>query len=106
MHDQPQNTQKPQNFLAKSCSASSASSAVIAAVAVLFLTGAAAADWPQYLGPERNGVYRGPALAEAWPTQGPRVAWRKTVGQGFAAPVVVQNRLILFHRVGAQEVVE
>ena len=66
----------------------------------------AAADWPQFLGPERNGVYRGPALAETWPAQGPRVAWRKTVGQGFAAPVVVQNRLILFHRVGAQEVVE
>ena len=65
-----------------------------------------AADWPQFLGPERNGIYRGPALAETWPAQGPRVAWRKTVGQGFAAPVVVQNRLILFHRMGAQEVVE
>jgi outer membrane protein assembly factor BamB len=67
---------------------------------------AVAADWPQFLGPERNGVYRGPALAETWPAKGPTVAWRKTVGQGFAAPVVVQNRLILFHRVGGQEVVE
>ena len=65
-----------------------------------------AADWPQFLGPERNGVYRGPALADTWPAKGPTVAWRKTVGQGFAAPVVVQNRLILFHRLGAQETVE
>ena len=65
-----------------------------------------AADWPQFLGPERNGVYRGPALAESWPAKGPTVAWRKTVGQGFAAPVVVQNRLILFHRQGAQEIVD
>ena len=65
-----------------------------------------AADWPQFLGPERNGVYRGPALADTWPAKGPAVAWRKTVGQGFAAPVVVQNRLILFHRLGAQETVE
>ena len=71
------------------------------------LSGAAvSADWPQFLGPERNGIYRGAALAEAWPAQGPRVAWRKTVGQGFAAPVVAGNRLIVFHRVGPQEVVE
>jgi outer membrane protein assembly factor BamB len=77
--------------------------------ALLFLTiagAAAAADWPQFLGPERNGVYAGPALAETWPAQGPRVVWRKKVGQGFAAPVVVQNRLILFHRLGGQEIVD
>src|SRR5919204_6721782 len=27
---------------------------------------AAAYDWPQFLGPDRNGVYRGPALSEKW----------------------------------------
>ena len=67
---------------------------------------AVSADWPQFLGPERNGIYRGPALAETWPAQGPRVAWRKTVGQGFAAPVVAGNRLIVFHRVGPRGIVE
>lgn len=66
----------------------------------------AAEDWPQILGPERNGVYRGPALAEAWGAQGPRVVWRKMVGAGFSGPVVVQGRVILFHRVGSEEVVE
>ncbi len=63
-------------------------------------------DWPQHLGPERNGVYRGPALAESWGAQGPRVVWRKSVGQGFSGPVVAQGRLILFHRVANEEVVE
>ena len=66
----------------------------------------AAQDWPQILGPERNGVYRGPALAETWGPQGPRVVWRKQVGAGFAGPAVVQGRVILFHRVGNEEVVE
>ena len=78
-------------------------------IALLLLTiggVAAAADWPQFLGPDRNGVYTGPALAEAWPAKGPAVVWRKTVGQGFAAPVVVQNRVIVFHRIGAQEIVD
>ena len=81
----------------------------IVRVALLILTVAgvtSAADWPQFLGPDRNGVYAGPALAESWPAQGPRVVWRKPVGQGFAAPVVVQNRVIVFHRLGAQEIVD
>ena len=77
-----------------------------AVLVVTLGTGIAAADWPQFLGPDRNGVYVGPPLAESWPAQGPRVVWRKKVGQGFAAPVVVQNRLILFHRVGGQEIVD
>lgn len=66
----------------------------------------AATDWPQYLGPTRNGVYAGPALAENWGANGPRVVWRKQVGQGFAGPAVIGNRVILFHRVGNEEVLE
>lgn len=67
---------------------------------------AAAEDWPQYLGPERNGVYRGPALADTWGPQGPKVVWRKSIGQGLSGPVVVQGRVILFHRIGNQEIVD
>jgi len=63
-------------------------------------------DWPQYLGPARDGVYRGPAVAETWGAGGPRVVWQKPVGQGFSGPVVAGGRLILFHRVGARELVE
>jgi outer membrane protein assembly factor BamB len=63
-------------------------------------------DWPQFLGPDRTGVYRGPALAESWGTGGPRVVWRKQVGQGFSGPVVVRDRVILFHRLGDREIVE
>jgi hypothetical protein len=74
--------------------------ALIAAVPV------AAADWPQYLGPERNGVYAGPELNEKWPAAGPRVVWRKQIGAGLAGPVVAQNRLILFHRADNREIVE
>src|SRR5687767_10882615 len=79
---------------------------VLGAACVALAAAAHAADWPQYLGPERNGVYRGPALAETWGAQGPRVVWRKAVGQGFSGPVVAQGRVILFHRVRNEEVVE
>jgi len=79
--------------------------AVAAALAATVVT-QAANDWPQYLGPSRNGIYAGPALADTWGANGPKVVWRKQVGQGFAGPAVVGNRVILFHRVGNEEVLE
>jgi outer membrane protein assembly factor BamB len=78
-------------------------------VLVLFLflsTALRAEDWPQFLGPTRNGIYTGSDLAASWLKSGPPQIWKKDIGQGFAAPVVVQGKLILFHRVGDREVVE
>jgi outer membrane protein assembly factor BamB len=67
---------------------------------------AVAADWPQVLGPGRDGVYGGPPLSETWGASGPRVVWRRTIGQGLSGPVVVQNRVIIFHRLSDREIVE
>src|SRR5262245_11556501 len=66
----------------------------------------AAFDWPQFLGPDRNGTYTGPPLSETWGTSGPKVVWRKQVGQGFAGPAVVHGQVLLFHRVANEEVLE
>ena len=66
----------------------------------------AASDWPQFLGPTRNGVYGGTDLADGWPASGPAVVWRKPVGHGFSGPVVADHKLILFQRRGDQETVE
>lgn len=67
---------------------------------------ASAHDWPQFLGPLRNGVYSGPPLSTTWPAAGPRKVWQKPIGTGFAGPVVVGERLLLFHRVSDEEVVD
>ena len=75
-----------------------------AAIATLLL--ASGSDWPQFLGPERNGIYSGPPIGIQWSEGGPRRLWEKKIGQGFAGPAVVGNRLVLFHRVGNHEVVE
>jgi outer membrane protein assembly factor BamB len=64
-----------------------------------------AGDWPQFLGPSRDGVYAGSDLAAVWPKDGPPVVWRKSIGQGFSGPVVADGLLILFQRVQDQEVV-
>lgn len=65
-----------------------------------------AADWPQFLGPQRNGTSPEKGLLQTWDEKGPPILWQKDVGDGFSAPVVLGERLILFHRVGDEEVVE
>ena len=63
-------------------------------------------DWPQFLGPHRDGEYRGGSTPGPWPTQGPPVVWKQRVGAGFSGPVVSGGRLILFHRKGNEEIVQ
>lgn len=65
-----------------------------------------ASDWPQLLGPNRDGVYPGNDFAATWPSDGPRVVWRAKIGHGFAAPSVAEGKLVLFHRVGDEEIIE
>lgn len=63
-------------------------------------------DWPQLLGPQRDGIYLGPPIAKAWPKEGPPVLWNCEVGAGLAGPAVSGERLILFHRQDDRAVVE
>jgi outer membrane protein assembly factor BamB len=66
-------------------------------------------DWPQFLGPARNGVYSGEV---GWTKSGPALGWKPTqvwkkdVGQGFSAPVVAGGRLVIFHRLENRAVVD
>lgn len=73
-----------------------------------FLTlGLQAADWPQYLGPNRDGVYPGEALTRAWPSDGPKVLWRKrNIGAGLGGIVLAKGRAILFHEVKRYDTIE
>ena len=73
---------------------------------MLLLAHASASDWPQFLGPDRNGVSKETGLIDSLPKNGPPLVWKKEVGEGFSGPVIAGKRLILFHRVGNEEVVE
>ena len=65
----------------------------------------AAADWPQFLGPNRDGSSPETGLLQAWPEKGPPLLWQKDVGEGYSGPVIAGGKLILFHRVGDKDVV-
>ena len=64
-----------------------------------------AEDWPQFLGPHRDGSTTNPVN----PTvigAGPAKLWGRKVGHGFSGPIIAQGRLILHSREEGEEVVE
>jgi outer membrane protein assembly factor BamB len=82
-----------------------AARSVLLSVWLLGVGVASAADWPQFLGPNRDGVSAETGLLQSWPKDGPPVVWQKDVGEGYAGPVIAGDRLIQFHRVGDEEIV-
>ena len=52
-----------------------------------FAVAAAAANWPQWRGPERNGISQETGLLKEWPKEGPRLLWQaKDIGSGYSTP--------------------
>jgi outer membrane protein assembly factor BamB len=65
---------------------------------VAYVTGtmlASAADWPQWMGPNRDDVWREAGLLSAFPKQGLKVLWRVPVGGGYAGPAVADGRVFV-----------
>jgi outer membrane protein assembly factor BamB len=63
-----------------------------------------AADWPQWRGPNRDGVVRGVRVPDKWP-KGLKEEWKVTIGEGVSSPVVVGDRAFVFTRQKDDEVV-
>jgi outer membrane protein assembly factor BamB len=61
-------------------------------------------DWPQWLGPSRDGVWRETGLLEKFPANGPKVRWRTPIGMGYAGPAVANGRVYVTDRVLPQGV--
>jgi len=75
-------------------------------VAGLLAAAARGGDWPQILGPNRNGVADNEQIIDRLPAAGPAVVWQRRVGEGFAGVAVAGGTVVLFHRQGAVEIVE
>ncbi len=64
---------------------------------------AGAADWPQWRGPERNGISQETGLLEEWPADGPKLLWQvKEIGSGYSTPAIVGNRIYLVSNEGLE----
>ncbi len=50
--------------------------------------------WPQWRGPQRDGVSPETGWRKDWPAEGPPKLWRAAVGAGLSSPVVAEGRLV------------
>ncbi len=51
------------------------------------------ADWPQWRGPNRDGVSQESGLLKKWPENGPKQLWRVSTGKGFSSVVVAGGKV-------------
>jgi outer membrane protein assembly factor BamB len=61
-------------------------------IVVLLTTTSHADDWPQWRGPQQDGISREKGLLAKWPENGPKELWRVPLGNGFSAVSVVGDR--------------
>ncbi len=64
----------------------------------LLASTALAADWPQFLGPNRNSTSAEKGILRSWPATGPEVLWTASVGRGYGGPVVKDGKVYLLDR--------
>src|ERR1700704_790819 len=50
-------------------------------------------DWPQWRGPDRNGISKESGWMSQWPAGGPKELWRASVGIGWSSVSVSQSRV-------------
>jgi outer membrane protein assembly factor BamB len=68
----------------------------LTALVIGYAAGLRADDWPQWQGPERDGVWRETGIVASFPAGGPPVVWRAEIGSGYAGPAVAQDRVYVF----------
>jgi outer membrane protein assembly factor BamB len=64
---------------------------------------AGAEDWPQWLGPGRDAIWRESGILERFPKSGLKQIWRQPVGPGYSGPAVADGRVFVLDRVLAPD---
>lgn len=62
---------------------------------LMLCASASANDWPQWLGPSRNGEWTETGIVEQFPAAGPPVKWRAKIAGGYAGPAVANGRVFV-----------
>ena len=66
--------------------------------------GVFADDWPQWLGPQRDAVWREKGIVSEFPDGGPELRWRSPVGGGYSGPAVAEGQVYVMDRIEADEI--
>lgn len=72
---------------------------VALAIAILTPGSAPADDWPQWLGPRRDGIWRETGILNKFPAEGPRKRWATPIAAGYSGPAIAGDRVYITDRV-------
>jgi hypothetical protein len=67
-------------------------------ILIFWVSNLCAQDWPQYFGPNRDGVSAQKGILRNWPEKGPEVLWTTNVGIGYGGPVIKEGKVYLLDR--------
>jgi outer membrane protein assembly factor BamB len=73
---------------------------IAAVLSLVVASPVVAGDWPQWLGPNRDGTT--PEIVKPW-TESPKVLWKMPVGEGHSSPVVAGDKVFLHAKVGGKD---
>ncbi len=72
---------------------------IVLGISLAFSSLARGDDWPQWLGPKRDSVWRETGIMAKFPEGGPRTLWRTPIGAGYAGPAVAGGKVVVTDRV-------
>src|SRR6476620_10880934 len=73
-------------------------------VCLVVVLNATAADWPQWMGPNRDAVWNETGIIDKFPEGGPKVLWRTPIGSGYSGPSVADGRVYVMDYVTKDDI--
>ena len=67
---------------------------------------AVTSDWRDFIGPTHNGYSPETFLVDTLGEDGPAKIWEVTRGEGYASAAVIGDQVVIFHRIGNEEIIE
>ena len=77
---------------------------LVTTLLIVISAASVSAQWPQWRGPNRDGVVPKASVPPAWPAKA-TLKWKQGVGEGYSSPVVVNSRVYVHSRKDPEEIV-
>ena len=77
---------------------------LVLALTVIMVPTAFGDDWPQWMGPKRDNIWRETGLLDSFPKNGPKYVWRTKIAGGYAGPAVGNGKVIITDYVTSENV--
>jgi len=75
-------------------------------IGLLLAAPTSGADWPQWRGPNRDGIWREKGIVEKFETSRLEIRWQVTISNGYSGPTVANGRVYVTDRLASPTQVE